>query len=263
MRLCISNIAWDAAWDEEMYAFLSQQGFAGLEIAPTRLFAMPVYERCGEAAEFAQRVKRQYRLTVCSMQSILFGRAENFFVDEEQRNALLEYTKEAIVFAEACGCGNLVFGCPRNRNIQEASQYPVAVAFFRELGNFAFQHHTVLAIEANPTIYNTNFINTTADAFQLAEDVGSKGLMVNLDLGTVIYNRETLQGISGKLDYINHVHISEPNLAAIEPSGLHKELAKLLRAGGYGKYVSIEMKNSNNIELVKQTANYVGSVFSN
>lgn len=38
MKLSISNIAWSAEHDAAMYKFLQQEGFSGLEIAPTRIF---------------------------------------------------------------------------------------------------------------------------------------------------------------------------------------------------------------------------------
>ena len=38
MNLSISNIAWKAEYDSEMYKYLETTGFNGLEIAPTRIF---------------------------------------------------------------------------------------------------------------------------------------------------------------------------------------------------------------------------------
>ena len=37
MKLSISNIAWDKAYDEEMYEYLSNNKFNGIEIAPTKI----------------------------------------------------------------------------------------------------------------------------------------------------------------------------------------------------------------------------------
>jgi len=43
---------------------------------------------------------------------------------------------------------------------------------------------------------------------------------------------------------------------------LHSDLASILRNGGYSKFVSIEMKNLGDIEMVKQTAENVRRIFS-
>lgn len=115
MKLSISNIAWSPQVDDEMYRFLQESGYSGIEIAPTRLFPDAPYAHCGEAQAFAVWLKETYGLAVSSMQSIWYGRKEKLFGTVEDRLVLTEYTKKAIDFASQIGCGNLVFGCPKNR----------------------------------------------------------------------------------------------------------------------------------------------------
>ena len=116
-------------------------------------------------------------------------------------------------------------------------------------------------MEANPPIYNTNFINDTVSAIELIEQVGSDGFKLNLDLGTVIQNRENLSELIGKVSIINHVHISEPGLAPIERRPEHKELALLLGAVGYSGFVSIEMARTD-LDTVRRTMDYIAEVFA-
>ena len=47
-------------------------------------------------------------------------------------------------------------------------------------------------MEANPPIYHTNFINDTQSAIELIEIVNSKGFRLNLDVGTMIENQESV-----------------------------------------------------------------------
>ena len=70
MKLSISNIAWRPQVDDEMYRFLQEYGYSGIEIAPTRLFPDAPYDHCGEAQAFAVWLKETYGLAVSSMQSI-------------------------------------------------------------------------------------------------------------------------------------------------------------------------------------------------
>jgi len=63
------------------------------------------------------------------------------------------------------------------------------------------------------------------------------------------------------MDMVNHIHISEPYLAVPEKRELHQRLANLLKNKGYQRFVSIEMKNPGNIEIVKDTMTYIGEVF--
>ena len=53
--------------------------------------------------------KGRLQFSVASMQSIWYQRTEKLFGSEAERETLLSYTKQAIDFAEAAGCPNLVF----------------------------------------------------------------------------------------------------------------------------------------------------------
>lgn len=267
MKLAISNIAWAKEYDEQMYEWLSEVGFAGIEIAPTRIWETQPYEQLAAAGKWAADLKEKYGLAVPSLQSIWYQRSENMFRSKEEREALLAYTKQAIRFAQAAGSTNLVFGCPRNRNrnedcaLTEAECMDVARKFLKELGDEAAAHGTVFAIEPNPPIYNTNFVNDTQAAFKLAAEAGSAGCKVNVDLGTIIQNGETLQTVFENINLVSHIHISEPGLNRIKKRTLHQELADGLKKAGYDCYISIEMKNLEDIQAVQDVCRYVADVF--
>lgn len=251
MKVSISNIAWGQEYDEEMYHFLQNNKVNGIEIAPTRIFPENPYEKLQEAGEYRKRMSEQYGLEVSSMQSIWYGRKEKIFADEKQREALIEYTKHAFEFANVLQCKNLVFGCPGNRNINSEDDLKIAEEFFEKLGELAKHENTVLALEANPPIYNTNFLNTTTETYEMVKRIQSSGIKVNYDFGTVLQNKEDISELRQMLPEINHIHISEPHLAEINYSVLHEEMIKLLKEQEYDRYVSIEMKNLKDVEKVK------------
>ena len=259
MKLSYSNIAWNPEQDLEMYEFLQKQGFTGLEIAPTRLFPDNPYDSLNSAREIAETLKNKYGLSVSSMQSIWYGKSESIFGSDDEKRILVEYTKKAIDFAAVISCKNLVFGCPKNRNMPESGDVKAAEEFFFEIASYAVQQGTVIALEPNPPIYGTNFINFTKEAFEFAKRID--GLAVNVDFGTIIENNENLQIIAAHLDLVNHVHISEPYLERIVERDLHKELCDILKSGNYNEFVSVEMKNLGDIDIVKKTAEYVRRVF--
>lgn len=261
MKLSISNIGWDAADDEVVYEYLDSVGVDGVEIAPTRIFPEAPYDKLKEAEQFKKKLKTQYKLSVSSLQSIWYGKKEKIFHSEMEREVLLEYTKSAIDFASILDCGNLVFGCPQNRVIYDEKDHEVAAEFFFELGEYAHQKNVVLSLEANPVIYNTNFINTTKEAISMVRQVNSKGFKVNLDMGTVIYNEESLLEIGNNIDLIHHIHISEPRLALIQKRKLHNQLMELL-SGRYHNYISIEMGKRQNLQDIYESVVYVKEVFN-
>lgn len=262
MKISVSNIAWDKENDGLMYAFLAENGIQGLEIAPTRLFENP-YDNLETAHIYAAMLKNRYGLEVSSMQSIWYGIDKNIFTGREERRFLTEYTKKAILFAESMGIKNIVFGCPKNRNMPRQTQenYQIALEFFRRLGDFARRHNTVLAMEANPVIYNTNFLNFTKDACEFVKQADSPGLGVNADMGTVIYNKENPHVVKTYKNIINHIHISAPSLAPVYPCRELETLKKALGKTDWDKYLSLEMKNPGDIEKVKETILFVKRFF--
>lgn len=261
MDLSISNIAWSNKYDDTVYEILKNRGFKGIEIAPTRLFPQLPYENIERAGLLAVELKKLYGLSISSMQSIWYERNENIFSSAEERAEMLEYTKKAIDFASAIGCKNIVFGCPKNRTMKKDSDMEIAVRFFKELGEYAIAKDTVLSIEPNPIIYNTNFINTTIQAFEFANLVKCKGFRVNMDFGTILYYKEKLQMLDDNINLINHIHISEPGLEPIKRRDIHGGLAALLRERKYDKFVSIEMKDIGSIPTVQDIIDYVKGVF--
>ncbi|MCI8853170.1 MAG: sugar phosphate isomerase/epimerase [Lachnospiraceae bacterium] len=275
MNLSVSNIAWSSEMDEAVYSLLQKLGFTGLEIAPTRIFPEQPYARIKEAKAFACSLYDTYSLSVCSMQSIWYGRKESLFGTMEERLSLLDYTRQAIDFAAAIGCPNLVFGSPRNRQRPQGAPLEPVLDFFRELGAYGVERGVTLSMEPNPPIYHTNFINTTDQACDLAAQIRSildashkAGFAVNLDLGTMIENQESLSSFPQWLPFVNHIHISEPNLIPLKESHekLHRELASLTQDAwetkGWKGYVSVEMGRLDSLEELSKILHRTRALFA-
>lgn len=262
MKLSISNIAWEPELDSQVYELMKQYGFGSLEIAPTRIFKENPYDNLDEAGQWQKRLVREHGVVISSMQSIWYGRQERMFGEPKERAALCDYTRKAIDFAASIKCRNLVFGCPKNRNVPEGMDTDsIAIPFFRHMGEYAIQKGTIIGMEANPPIYGTNYINSTRSALDLIQRVGSEGFKLNLDVGTMIQNGESVEMLEGKELQINHVHISEPGLKRIEARELHKELADCLKTGGYDGFVSVEMGRQDNISAIESVMEYVRGIF--
>lgn len=262
MRFAISNIAWGIEDDPYILRALPEHGCQALEIAPTRVLPETPYKRLTEARDFAHRLLEEHGLPICSMQSIWYRRSERIFGEPEEVAALVDYTKEAILFAEAVGCPNLVFGSPKNRIIPEGRTRDDAADFFRTIGDFAAEHGAAIALEAVPVSYGTNFLNRTDDLYDFVKMIGCPGLRMNLDFGTMLTNGEDVGDIARFIPLVHHVHISENGLAGIERREEHKVFLKALRDGGYDRYVSIEMRNQEDADKVLGIVDYVHSLLT-
>lgn len=259
-RLAASNIGWGSEDDDEVYGLLAQKGYEGLEVAPTLLFPERPYDRLANANTLAEELMTRYGLSVCSIQSIWYGRNESIY-DEDGAEALLRYTEEACGFAEAIGARNLVFGCPKNRNVPDGHRIEESWEFIAACASTAASHGATFALEANPTIYGTNMMNSTPDAIDVLREVGAPaGLSVNLDFGTVIANGEGMDDIRRAMPFVSHVHVSEPRLVPIERRKEHEALRNVLEETQYDGWVSIEMGRTD-IGTLANVMSYVMSVF--
>ena len=263
MKLSVSNFGWETEDNDKVYKLLKTFGIDGIEIAPTKIFGNNAYDRGKFAKEYFDNVKKVFDLEVSSMQSLWYGKNEVIFSDSEQRKRLLEYTKSAIDFAVMINCDNLVFGSPKSRVMRDKSDLFIAKDFFAEIGDYSFKKKVYFALEANPAVYGTNFLNSTKEALRFVSDVKSEGLSVNLDIGTVIINDEDVKFSDDEMGLISHIHISEPHLAPLVKRKEHLVLRDILRSFKYDRYVSLEMSTPRNFEDLIKSSKYLSEVFGN
>jgi D-psicose/D-tagatose/L-ribulose 3-epimerase len=267
MKLAASNIAWDPKDDDRVAAILRDRGFTGVEIAPAKRWESPIDATRKEIAEYRAEWEKR-GLQVVAMQSLLFGRADlQLFGSTTIRRALREYLSALIEMAHGLGARAVVFGSPKNRKrgkmpLDEATG--IAVEFFRELGALAVSRGCAICIEPNPTTYDCDFINTTAEAVAFCEQVASRGVKVNGDAGAMATNGEDPSAtVAAALPWFGHFHASEPDLAEITRGSEHVAAAEQLRAAKWPGPVSIEMRapKGNSIEAITRAADLVRALY--
>lgn len=264
MRLAVSNIAWRATERDEAHAVLAELGVPGLEIAPGLAFAdEPDPFEPSDAAIRAWRTDlERHGLSIVSMQSLLFGVSDAaLFGSDAQRTAFETGVGRAIDLAGRVGCPNLVLGSPTARRIPDdmaqAEARRIAKETLRRLGDRCLASGATLALEPNPELYGTNFLNTFAETIALARALDHPAITVNFDIGALILNGETEAAMASlPVDgaRLSHVHVSEPHLAPA-PAAVER-LAPVLSAldqAGYQGWTSIEMRSgeTGNIERLR------------
>lgn len=253
MKLAISNIAWTPDERCDVYDAMVETGVAGLEIAPSLFFhaAEDPFLPSEDVARTALAEIAARGLTIVSMQSLLFGVSKaGLFDGPEARANLLRGMERAIALAGRFGIPNLVFGSPGQRRVPEGlpmdQALDQAAGVFRRLADAAHKVGTKIAIEANPAAYGTNFVNTLDEAVDFARRVDHPAVVVILDIGAMHMNDDfhTISArIPALLPWLNHVHVSEPNLAvAPRDVGELSPVLEALHKVAYNKSVSIEMR---------------------
>jgi sugar phosphate isomerase/epimerase len=270
MKLSISNIAWGIKEDENIASLMQQTEIKGLEIAPSKIVSEFSKINGIDVIKY-----KDYWLSkdieIVAMQSLLFGHPEmTIFYDEMSRENTFNHLKFCIDVGKMLGAKAFVFGSPKNRYIPTESKIiakDIANEFFDRVGTYCHKNGVVLCLEPNPGEYGANFLCSTKDAFDFVQEVDNRGLMINIDTGTMIMNNEDYKEIMRtSLDYAGHIHISEPFLNPIDPNrSIYNELANILKYSNYSGSVSIEMKaltEDNNVENVRKALIFIKKIFA-
>jgi sugar phosphate isomerase/epimerase len=228
---------------------MHELGIAGVEIAPTAVWPEPLRVSREELVRYRERWEAR-GIRIVALQALMFGRPElTVFGEAAVRDRTLVHLEGMMALAETLGAGVLVFGSPKNRlaaGLSTQTRDEIALGFFRQAGDAAARHGVTLCIEANPPEYGCDFITHTAEAVALVEQVGSEGFGLHLDLGGMTITGDSIAtAIASAGTAIRHVHASEPSLAPLGTGGAdHASLALQLRAQGYDRWVSVEMRQA-------------------
>lgn len=249
MRLCVSTIAWPREADAAVAGLLVEEGVTAIEIAPSKIHPDP--------ANTPAEVTSDYRsfwsdrgIDIVAAQAILFGRPDlTIFTDTATRRKTTDYLKRVIGLCAGLGAGAIVFGAPRNRRIENkapATARDIAVAFFRDLGQTASDTGTTLVLEANPPEYGADYITRAADAIDLVRAVDHSGFRLHLDTACMtLVGDPIVEVFSAGGPWLRHFHVSEPQLAPVNPGGLDSApFATGLDMARYRHWVSIEMNQT-------------------
>ena len=263
MKLAISNIAWKREDDKALLQGLLETHITSIEIAPTRLIENP-YQASDSALRQLMTSYEEIGIKFISMQSILFGETRAIFESKESCQMYLDKFKSILSFAKKMLIPTIVFGSPSIRNINNPIEKTNAFEFFNHLALLAQSSGIQIAVEANPTIYGTNFLNTTQEALDFIRSINQPNLGINLDLGTIIQNHEDLESLLTieTIKHVKHVHISEPFLAPIDQKNksYHQLLLSTLYHLNYQHFVSIEMKSGPTMDEILSTLKYIKDV---
>lgn len=269
MKLAISNLSWDKSEDEKVLKFLKKYKIKGIEVAPSKIWLSPIKVSEKKILEY-KKFWSDNGIEIVATTSLLFGHPElQIFSDEETRGKAFNYLMEMIRVSSLLGAQAMVFGSPKNRITNGKSKDEVekiAVDFFGKIGEVAKKYNIFFGIEANPPIYETDFINTTDEAIKLVEKIGNKNFGVHLDTSTMTLNKEDyLKTIKKCLPFAHHYHLSEPWLKII-PTGEtdHKKVTKAIKQSGYSGWVSIEMPLNDEVrrlEQIEKTLKFVTSLY--
>lgn len=245
MKLAVSNLAWPGDALPEAIDLAVALGVDGIELAPFNIFGGWDVD---EAAIRGVRSRLEDAGLVCpALQGILFNApGVALFESDDSRRALAAQLRLVARIAGLLGAGACVFGAPRQRDpgdLAGEEAWDTARDFFAGVGAMFADEGTSLAIEANARAYACRFLTTTAEAVEFVAAVGTPGIGLQIDTGTLFLESEDPAVLTAAARHAVHAHVSEPQLQPIGSTDLdHLNVATALKTSGYDGVLSIEMR---------------------
>jgi sugar phosphate isomerase/epimerase len=256
MKIAISNIAWERHDDPSVLKTLRDYGVSGIEVAPTRIW--PYWEDASQkSAEMHRKRMADEGFEIPAMQAILFGMPELQLFDIQSHKAFFEHMKLVADIAAGLGAEILVLGAPKNRKRGQISMtlaMEKAKEFLYKAGEICFERGCCIGLEHNPIEYGCDFITNPADARELVDSISHPGVQLHLDsAGIHMCGGDIGTVIKGVVPFV-HYHVSEPMLEPIVGGIVdHKKAFFALNEIDYSRFISVEMKQPKEFELVKST----------
>jgi D-psicose/D-tagatose/L-ribulose 3-epimerase len=265
--IAISNLAWPAELDTEALAWVAKLGLQGVELAPAKALGGWEAMTFARAADYRSRLA-DLGLVVPALQAITFGiSGARLFGAAAEQQRLAQHLGFVARLGRTMGVRACVFGSPGLRDPGELSAeaaFDQAVAFFRALGSVFAGENVILGIEPNSALYGCRFVVQTNEAIALAAAIDHPNIRIHFDVGTAIANEDSDDTIERALTWTTHVHASEIGLVPLGTSAFdHKRISRLMDAGGYNGWVSIEMREKEPwLESIEAAAAFARTIYA-
>lgn len=265
MKLCFSNIAWSEEENNKMINLFFKENINYIEYAPGLIFKN---KNTKNNAFHIKKFWKNKKILLYSMQSILYG-AENAFIfgNSNQQKTFYTEFKKKIFLAKQLGTKLIVFGSPNSKKTFGKSKKKLDILFemnIKKVIKICEKFKIVLCLEANPRIYGTKYLTHTDQALKFVKKINSKYFKLNLDLGTIISNKEDYKKLIKKnISYIGHAQISCPKLN--NPLLYKKKIKNFvneLNKNKYSNVISVEFlkKNKSNFDSIAKLIKLIKNV---
>jgi D-psicose/D-tagatose/L-ribulose 3-epimerase len=231
MKFGVNTLIWTGAFDRSHLSLLprlKERGFDGLEIVVFHLEDFPV-------AETRKRLEEnEMQCTFCTaLAADMSGISEDAGARQRARTYLEDCTKTAADLG-AKAFGGAFYApigyLPGRRRTED--EWKREVEFLQSLGDTLARHDVTLAIEPLNR-FETFFLNTTADAVKLCEEVNHPKIGVLLDtFHANIEERDVVVAVRTAGRRLKHVHTCEndrgtPGTGHVPWSGVFQALRDL------------------------------------
>lgn len=216
MKFAVCNETFQDWPHEKAFAFAAECGYTGMEIAPFTLAKYAGEVTAKQRAEL-RRLADQHGLEIIGLHWLL-AKTEGFYLthpDAEIRGRTADYFRQLVRLGADLGGRVLVLGSPMQRNllpgVSREHALQNAAWVLQEVVPELEKADAVLALEPlGPQ--ETDFLNTAAEAVELAERIGSPHVRLHLDCKAMSTESTPIpELIRANRDVLAHFHVNDPN----------------------------------------------------
>lgn len=247
MKISICNELFKGWNLEDVFKYISELGYEGVEIAPFTI-SDDVRKTGSEERRGIRDLAPSYGLEVVGTHWLLVTPKGLHLThpDENVRQMTKQYLCELTRFTTDIGGRILVFGSPDQRNVlkgvssEDAWNY--AKEIFSECSRFAEDYGAVFAMEPLAKRL-TNFINTSEEAIRLVNEVSHPNFKLHLDVLAMLDEGRPFPDIIKKSkEHLVHFHINDDNgLGPGFGNVDYKPIIKALEDIDYQGFLSVEV----------------------
>jgi len=247
MKLALSNFAWDPDENDLIFETLNSIGVTNIEGVLTKINDWSNLSEL-ELIKHQEQLQ-QYGIRMGSIQSIFYGVSCDNLSDPK----VIEHYKKLIGYCKLLNVSVMVLGSPSLRKYVNG-WYDNLSNILQDVDNMLSGTGIELSIEPNTKSYGGNYFHNLNEIVDFIVHNDFKNIKTMVDTHNL-----KLEGLNPSnefkthINYINHIHVSEPKLHKLSDIEFHKNFSQTLKDLNYSGIITYEVvKCDGLIESVKE-----------